>query len=110
MTALEDTYCPCGAHVEPVQDDAGVFLRCVDGCPLVTASPAPSLQAAVDAWLGAIPTPSIEDAIEEYACNSAGALAYAQTPQELVALAPLAQALISFLRFKSHRPDGDDFK
>ena len=40
----------------------------------------------------------------------ASALAQAINPPELVALAPLAQVLISFLQFQSQRPAGDDFK
>jgi hypothetical protein len=93
-----------------MQDDAGVFLQCAGGCELVRADPAPSIQAAIQEWMAAIPPPSILHALEAYAYNSAGALAQAQTPPELVALAPLAQVLISFLQFQSQRPPGDDFK
>ncbi|KKN87373.1 hypothetical protein LCGC14_0258280 [marine sediment metagenome] len=107
---LEDVVCPCGEPVEPVQDDLGVFLRCRARCPLVSATPAPNVMAAIEEWQAALPIPSIETALEAYAYNSASALAYAQTPPELVALAPLAQVLISFLQFQSHRPAGDDSK
>lgn len=103
---LDEIFCPCGAGVEPVQDDAGVFLRCADGCPAVTAPPAPSVQAAAEEWLAALPVPSPAEALDFYIHSSTAALAHAQTPQELIALAPVAQVLISFLQIQSHRPAG----
>jgi len=94
--------------VNPVHHDEGVVILCAGGCDLVAALPAPSVSAAVDAWLAALPPPSLEDALEAFASNSAGALLQAQSPQELVQVAPLAEALISYLQLISTRPAGDE--
>lgn len=106
--SIEDLLCPCGAGVSPVHHDDGVVLQCADGCSLVVAQPAPSVLLAVDAWLAALPHPPLEDALEAFVYNSAGALMQAQTPQELVQLAPLAETLISYLQLLSTRPAGDE--
>lgn len=103
---LEDLFCPCGASVEPVQDDAGVFVRCSEGCQAVTAGPAPSVRGAVVEWLAALPAPSPADALEGYIQASSAALVHAQTPQELIALAPVARVLVAYLQSISHRPAG----
>jgi hypothetical protein len=105
---LDDIVCPCGAPVVPLQDDAGVFLQCAEDCGLVDAAPGPSVEAAIAAWQAALPPPTVEVALETYILHSASALVYAQTPQELVQLAPLAQVLISYLQLPSTPPPGDD--
>ncbi|MCP4573304.1 MAG: hypothetical protein GY838_13195 [bacterium] len=104
---IDDIFCPCGAPVEPVQDDAGVFLRCTEGCSAVTAPAAPSVKAAIDEWFASVPVPSPGEALDIYIHSSAAALATAQSTQSLIVLAPVAQVLISFLQLQSNRPAGD---
>jgi hypothetical protein len=104
---LDEIFCPCGAGVMPVQDDSGVFLRCSKDCHAVTAAAAPSIQAAIEEWLVALPQASPGEALEAYIHTAAAALSHAQNPQELIALAPVAQVLISFLQLQSHRPAKD---
>lgn len=101
---LADVRCPCGSPIEPRQDDAGVYLACAAGCGLVAAAPAPNVQAAIEEWFAAVPPPSVAEALETYVQLAARTLVHAETSQELVHLAPLAEVLISYQRLQSARP------